>query len=758
MNSKYVNLPTIGIVTNFDLNKYVELYASDTGFNFITSLNEWGNIDGNHEIYNKYYEIFKIYTRELRPWDCRDINKCKSNFLSLSKDFTSYINDRYEYCKMFNQSIKLKYVSDVFYIISITTLNLVVPVSFNCITYKLLNDYSSMGTSELKAIKGDSIINEQSLIKSDVSKNDLKLTENKLDDEKTKLHQNIKDIEDCKVDELAKLQEEINQKQAELQRRQQSMLDELERTKSKFAEIKQQLEHQMFMLDTEIYAIRCYTGEVVNFVQLRKGKSCAETEPLVMLQKLRYLDEEMSKIVSFYNIDFGNEKYFEKLIANRDDVFNCFCPANKCVGLVRLKHDNVGYFQNEEYGNILQEYEIDHANEIGILIRNGENLWVCWTDDDKIDIKDDMFYVPGVSTYTEDEADYHKDEQSSKNEIASRYFIFSILLSAMSKIDDREPIFTIPEGYNIYSPNDYVIYSTSDGWIEDNRFGTLSDIIDRVNANVKVGDNIITVQHIWPEKYNKWGNGAWENVRGRGDRNITRDASISDKTIYKINCIDYVDSVLSYAVGTTHKETRYNITTNEDIDIDVADDFRLYFTNNDTKETMMQKVKDICIRRNYEFDESKVEFNLKPSYYVSVVKQYSDSQYVYSGGRYTPRKREARVNFQLDKDEYINVELLNSEWIKYIICTKKIGSQYIGGKKINFNYLIPYLNKMLAFVKDREAKEAKDLSQYIDLSKYQNWVVDLSEWKIETNHHILTPRYVQQFAKHLKSKYENEEN
>ena len=65
---------------------------------------------------------------------------------------------------------------------------------------------------------------------------------------------------------------------------------------------------------------------------------------------------------------------------------------------------------------------------------------------------------------------------------------------------------------------------------------------------------------------------------------------------------------------------------------------------------------------------------------------------------------------------------------------------------------------MLAFVKDREAKEAKDLSQYIDLSKYQNWVVDLSEWKIETNHHILTPRYVQQFAKHLKLKYENEEN
>lgn len=91
MNSKYINLPTIGIVKNFDIDKYVKLYASDIGFDFITTLNEWGNIDSNREIYNKYYDVIKIYIRDLRPWDCRDINQCKSNFISLSKEFASYI-------------------------------------------------------------------------------------------------------------------------------------------------------------------------------------------------------------------------------------------------------------------------------------------------------------------------------------------------------------------------------------------------------------------------------------------------------------------------------------------------------------------------------------------------------------------------------------------------------------------------------------------------------------------------------------------
>lgn len=37
---------------------------------------------------------------------------------------------------------------------------------------------------------------------------------------------------------------------------------------------------------------------------------------------------------------------------------------------------------------------------------------------------------------------------------------------------------------------------------------------------------------------------------------------------------------------------------------------------------------------------------------------------------------------------------------------------------------------------------------YADI-KYPEWMVALSEWKVETGHHIIGPRYAKQFAKTL---------
>ena len=55
-------------------------------------------------------------------------------------------------------------------------------------------------------------------------------------------------------------------------------------------EKKEQLEGQIYLLDSQIYAIRCYAGEVVNFTRIRSGKNAPDTEPIVVHQKLRFLD------------------------------------------------------------------------------------------------------------------------------------------------------------------------------------------------------------------------------------------------------------------------------------------------------------------------------------------------------------------------------------------------------------------------------------------------------------------------------------
>ena len=48
-----------------------------------------------------------------------------------------------------------------------------------------------------------------------------------------------------------------------------------------------------------------------------------------------------------------------------------------------------------------------------------------------------------------------------------------------------------------------------------------------------------------------------------------------------------------------------------------------------------------------------------------------------------------------------------------------------------------------------EKEEYELISQHIDLTKYPEWMVALSEWKISTGHHKIGARYAKQFAKTL---------
>lgn len=70
------------------------------------------------------------------------------------------------------------------------------------------------------------------------------------------------------------------------------------------------LQGQMFMLDTEIYSIRCFMGETIDFIPLVNGKYSSETESVVIYQKVRYLDEEMGKWLALYDFDGDDIKTF----------------------------------------------------------------------------------------------------------------------------------------------------------------------------------------------------------------------------------------------------------------------------------------------------------------------------------------------------------------------------------------------------------------------------------------------------------------
>ena len=312
-------------------------------------------------------------------------------------------------------------------------------------------------------------------------------------------------------------------------------MDQIQEMQDALAAQMAQLEAQLFLLDTQLYSIRCFMGETVQFTKLLSGKPEEMEEPVVLYQKLRFLDEEMGKFLSLYDFDWSGINLFEDALRYREDIRDIFAPPGKSISIIRISRNNIQFFDSDKAGNMLEAYEAYHGRKIGILVRNGENLYIGWTDEDKISI-------PGENAFLQPKTEENAEDyraNSTKEEIASRYFIFSILQGVLGKFLD------LPKGTSVFTPNKYVVLSMAEGWIEDIRFGSFADIVERTNNQpLQVGDQVLTTIRITRDdiydsftgkstRYQKY-----NNNRGRGDKNRTHDAVLKNNTIYRINVID----------------------------------------------------------------------------------------------------------------------------------------------------------------------------------------------------------------------------
>ena len=488
--------------------------------------------------------------------------------------------------------------------------------------------------------------------------------------------QAMDDVNNARIDGLAELQAEIDRKMAELQAQKDKMMEVLLAKQAEMEAVKKKLEQELFVLESEIYSIRCFMGEVVDFVKLKSGKDADVDRPITLFQKLRFLDEELAKIASIYNFDFEDYKLFESLLKARKDVVETFCPNEKSVTLVRVSRTNKAYgYASLPYGRVLAEYKVYHGEKIGILIRNGENLYIGWTDDEKINIPENMFYTPGETVAAVPSEVSEKDCSTPIKEAVSRYFVFSILQGALA----NKKLISLPEGVKakFSEPSEYIIYSSADAWLVDNRYGTFEEMVDRVNEKVSVGDYIIALEHLSDGQYHSYG-GWGGSVEFNRDRNFSRrthDTYFCDGAIYKINLI--------------------------------------------------------------EDDED---------YYVSLPKANMD--YVYRSGNYYKRQREARANFRVYADEFINLTYMNSVWLKYVIATRNLGDC---GRMSHFAEVARYLNKALEFVSEREKEEFSLIEKhYPALSEDSEWPAKLSEWKLGHSVRQITDYQAKRFSKTLR--------
>ena len=676
-----------------DYDSYIEYIHSEEGKEWYTSL--WENR------YEYSYSVkFKTDSANRDSVSIRELTdrvvKWSRNMKG-GKEYT--VKDPFkeiiEYENRFNKGFDLLYEEDDCCVIRYATIEDAVLVPKKFLDIQIYKDYSEMTVSEMKSLKGESysLMANDSLtingVKEEKAENESKLES---------LKSEIENVEKNRTGELAELQAEIEKKQAELEEKKNSLLNELAKKKKELNIKIASLNKTVYQLSTEIYAIQCFYGEVIDFVQLRSGRKADKNTPMVLYQKVRYMDDEMAKKMALCDADYKNHKLFEDFLALSPDAEEIFYPDEKCVMAVRCSKTGMGmgYVCDREGNplNMLGYYDKCHGKKVGIIVRDGECLYMGWTDDTKLTIKSDLFQTsekaPDSSEDIEElmkKVEREMDRQaeaaekgeylptSDQKDYVSRYFLFNILQGFIDR-----GIIGLPENVSLVKDSPYVVYSNADNWIHTTKYGSFTEILKKYTGEEKKGDTIVTLMRIYDNSgyvtdyYRKdiRGHGDAYGI-GRGSYDRARGAVAKDRTLYKINLVE-TDSY-------------------------------------DEKHVFISVPRDVW------------KWDAKPG---------------------------LTCNFELMSDEYINITFLNTLLIDDVLKSEDFGGWRINGSQVTYSYGASYLWKAKEYLLERERSVEGILRDRLGYKKLpEEWQMMMSDWMMENGIHTMTEYQVKRFSKIL---------
>lgn len=687
-----------------------------------------------------------------------------------TEDFIALLN----YLSETGQKLELFYADDFAALAGYNDIQYVLPSSFLVIEY--LKDYSHLPLSQLNKISQAAGPLSAPAIYGDVSASDMQEQLRTKDQELKTLENDMDAVRKGSTDELRKLQEEIDRQTAELEKKKQDMLEILRQKEQELALKKAEMEKQLYFLETQIYGIRCYLGETISLHQICGGKNAPAETPVILYQKIRFLDEELGKAAAIYHIDGNDTDTFMELLKHREDIREIFVPSPKCITLIRIARGDTHIRQSSNIENMLEKYETYHGRQLGVVIRNGENLYVSFLDAEKISVSDGYAFFAN-KTETSNLEESPVSASSSKEEIASRYFLYALLQGLL----DNSSVLALPEHANVLDGNSpYIQYSLADGWLTDDRYGYFSDMLARVwKLPLKKGDMVLTAMHITRDDDRSTRNDKFCNDRGIGEKNRTHDAYIGSLRIYPINKVvrsaqfkvdirEYEVKVEQEKIPVSENCWTYKILSTEITDHVLNSYSRTYtiseldhYIDLSNKDRGKQLLDDLdrsggrssgTIRLQGAFEEEThclVDYTAVEDlgdsfqYYISVVKQDS--------ARWN--NSNARANLEIMPGEVIPLAYLNSEWIRYVLVTKNVGEWRVGGERLTYADALIFLNKMLEYLTDREKTEYKllvDAGLSVWLASHSDWMVTLCEWRMEKQIRQLTPSKASAFAKYVK--------
>lgn len=286
-------------------------------------------------------------------------------------------------------------------------------------------------------------------------------------------------------------------------------------------------EHELLIMRSDLTAFEYRNGLTVNFMNIHKGANAPINQPIIIHQKLIYLDEDLPRLTDLYDVNSGS---LEVAIKNSPALLEHICPTSKGITFLKMRN-STGYF---ELDNTVMEFVRNvMPNEVGVLIRNGENTWFTWLDSQDISLSTDSFTSKS------------SDEKTSVSLLQSRYYLFNLIMGLI----ERNEILQLDHVPTNMFADPSIIWSSADSQITDSTYVELGKIISILNRYSKTDDPIYVLNSFKDSaKYTgRYGGGTTE--RGRGDNALTDNTRV-DKGLNKIKGIDYLsDFTYRFYVG-----------------------------------------------------------------------------------------------------------------------------------------------------------------------------------------------------------------
>ena len=350
-----------------------------------------------------------------------------------------------------------------------------------------------------------------------------------------KMETEIEAINDFTHEDLASTLEEVNALKAQMESKLSELYEQqalmLQKMEAKLAEYK----HQLLIMKTDITAFEYRHGLTVNFTPIHKGEKAPVEQPIIVHQKIIFLDEDLPRLQQMYDTDSNS---LEVAIKNSDALLEHICPTNKGVTFLKNRHSSTRYSLN----NKVMKFIVDTTpNSVGMLVRNGENVWLTWFDAHDIFLDEDSF------------ASKATDESTSLDLVKSRYYISNVILGLIEKGELLQLNHNVTDLFN----DTGIIFSNADSQITDSTYIELGELVGKLNKYTRPDDPIYVLNTIKDKASYSYYGSSGETERGRGENSLT-DGVVVERGFHRIKGVDYMSNLDSQFYVSGEKDCSFS--------------------------------------------------------------------------------------------------------------------------------------------------------------------------------------------------------